>query len=200
MLESLYASLSSWVIALGSIGVLIILLLAVFHVTFEGPLALFLMTTLTILLDSLPLAVLLLLMAHILGLPIFYFLVHSLNRWSQAAVEKAKLTKSILDWVEHQPEWKHMIVVGLPFVYTYPIKVAYTLRSPSFGSYLRVLMGSYGVLYIGNVLIYYGVLSFFTTSIPSVISFILMSILIVLIYFGKKWINEILHPQKSNSH
>lgn len=196
MLEEWYQSLATIVITLGSLGVFIILLFAVFHVTFEGPLALFLMTTLAILFDSVPLAVATLLIVHIIGLPIFYYLVHSINRWSRHAVDKAKLTKSLLDWVEHQPDWKHMIVVGLPFVYTYPIKVAFTLRAKSFWQYIKVLVGSYFFLYVGNLLIYYGILSFFNDQISPIISFALMTGVALVIYFGRQWLQQIIHPSR----
>ncbi len=185
MLDSFYTDLSLWMQGLGLIGLLIVLGLAFFHVTFEGPLALFLLVTTSLILDSIGWAIVLILLVHWAGLPLFYVLVHHLHRRTNRLMERVELTNQLLVWVDQQPRWKHMIVIGLPFIVTYPVKLALTIKAKSFKDYMITLMGSYGVLMVGNLLIYFGALGALTERLPPWVSVLSVVTLALLIYFGR---------------
>lgn len=185
MLDAFYTDLSLWMQGLGLAGLLIVLALAFFHVSFEGPLALFLLVTTSLILDSIGWAVVLILLVHWAGLPLFYYVVRHLHERTNRLMERVHVTHQLLDWVDHQPRWKHMIVIGLPFIVTYPVKLALTIRARSFSDYMVTLMGSYGVLMIGNLLIYFGALGAFTQQIPPLVSVLSVITLAGLIYFGR---------------
>ena len=186
MFDAFYNDLTIWFQSLGLIGLFVILIFAFFHCTFEGPFSLFLMVTAGLILDSFILGALIVLFVHFLGLPFFYWLVHFLDQKSNYWLKQQKLSNQILLWVESQPAWKHVIVIGLPSINTYLLKVAFTLNLKDLKHYMLYLMGSYSVLFIGNLLLYYGILGIFTSQIPAFVSVLLLLILIMFIYFGNR--------------
>lgn len=186
MLDQFYSDLTQRIHGLGWIGLTIILLFAFFHVTFEGPLALFLLATATLILDSFGWAVVVLLLVHWSGLPLFYYLVHHFHRRTNRVMVKVHVTNQLLEWVDRQQRWQHMIVIGLPFIPTYPVKLALTVKAASFRDYMATLMGSYVIFYSGHSLIYWGVLSFLTSELPWWVGVITSFSLALLIYGGKK--------------
>ena len=185
MLDGFYADLSIWIHGLGWIGLVILLILAFFHVTLEGPLALFLLATTTLLLDSFGWALVILLLVHWAGLPLFYLLVHHFHEPSHQLIDRVHVTRQILEWVDHQHRWQHMVVIGLPFIITYPLKLAFTLRTTSFKDYMVTLMGSYVILYLGHSLIYWGILSLLTTQYPWWVGVLASLGVVILIYWGR---------------
>ncbi|RLD64676.1 MAG: hypothetical protein DRI84_08445 [Bacteroidetes bacterium] len=69
---------------------------------------------------------------------------------------------------------------------TYPIKIAVPLSGVGFKKYLITIIGAYLFLFFGNTLIYFGVLGIITNNIPPYISFSLLLIFAIYIYFGHK--------------
>jgi len=88
MLETFWLSFQEWVLTLGLLGVLLIFVLSILHPTVEGPAALLLLTILTILIDSIWLASLILLVGFSIGFSLFYVLVHYLHQKNNSQLER----------------------------------------------------------------------------------------------------------------
>jgi len=184
MLETFWLSFQEWVLTLGLLGVLLIFVLSILHPTVEGPAALLLLTILTILIESIWLASLLLLVGFSIGFSLFYVLVHYLNQKNNAQLERFTPTRKAIEWVKQQPTWKHIIVIGMPLVYTYPLRIAFTIQHKKFLPFWWETFLQYAFLTVGNLLLYFGVIEFIFWDLPLwVISFmlILLSISIYLI-------------------
>lgn len=80
MLENLWLTFEVWILSLGTIGILMVILLAVLHPTLEGPAAILLLTVLTIFLDDVWLASAILWVAYTIGFTFFYYFIHWLHQ------------------------------------------------------------------------------------------------------------------------
>jgi len=179
MLESFWSSFQDWILTLGFAGVLLIFLLAVLHPTVEGPAALLLLTVLTILIDSIWLASLILLIGFSIGFSLFYVLVHYLHQKNNSPLERFTPTKKAIEWVKQQPTWKHIIVIGMPLVYTYPLRIAFTIQHKKFIPFWKETFLQYSFLTIANLFLYYGVIQFIFWDLPiEIISVALLMIAI----------------------
>ena len=166
MLETFWLSFQEWILTLGLLGVLLIFVLSILHPTVEGPAALLLLTILTILIDSIWLASLLLLVGFSIGFSLFYILVHYLNKKNNSPLERFIPTKKAIEWVKQQPTWKHIIVIGMPLVYTYPLRIAFTIQHKRFLPFWWETFLQYAFLTMGNLLLYFGVIEFIFWDIP----------------------------------
>jgi hypothetical protein len=166
MLETFWVSFQEWVLTLGLLGVLLIFVLSILHPTVEGPAALLLLTILTILIDSIWLASLILLVGFSIGFSLFYVLVHYLHQKNNSQLELFIPTKKAIEWVKQQPTWKHIIVIGMPLVYTYPLRIAFTIQHKRFVPFWKETFLQYSFLTIANLLLYFGVIEFIFWDIP----------------------------------
>ena len=166
MLETFWLSFQEWVLTLGLLGVLLIFVLSILHPTVEGPAALLLLTILTILIDSIWFASLILLVGFSIGFSLFYVLVHYLHQKNNSQLERFIPTKKAIEWVKQQPTWKHIIVIGMPLVYTYPLRIAFTIQHKRFLPFWWETFLQYAFLTIGNLLLYFGVIEFLFWDIP----------------------------------
>ncbi len=166
MLETFWLSFQEWILTLGLLGVLLIFVLSILHPTVEGPAALLLLTILTILIDSIWLASLILLVGFSIGFSLFYVLVHYLHQKNNSQLERFIPTKKAIEWVKQQPTWKHIIVIGMPLVYTYPLRIAFTIQHKRFLPFWWETFLQYAFLTIGNLLLYFGVIEFIFWDIP----------------------------------
>jgi len=166
MLETFWVSFQEWVLTLGLLGVLLIFVLSILHPTVEGPAALLLLTILTILIDSIWLASLILLVGFSIGFSLFYVLVHYLHHKNNSQLERFIPTKKAIQWVKQQPTWKHIIVIGMPLVYTYPLRIAFTIQHKRFVPFWKETFLQYSFLTIANLLLYFGVIEFIFWDIP----------------------------------
>jgi hypothetical protein len=166
MLETFWLSFQEWVLTLGLLGVFLIFVLSILHPTVEGPAALLLLTILTILIDSIWLASLILLVGFSIGFSLFYVLVHYLHQKNNSQLERFIPTKKAIEWVKQQPTWKHIIVIGMPLVYTYPLRIAFTIQHKRFVPFWKETFLQYSFLTIANLLLYFGVIEFIFWDIP----------------------------------
>jgi hypothetical protein len=179
MLETFWLSFQEWILTLGLAGVFLIFVLAILHPTVEGPAALLLLTVLTILIDSIWLASLILLIGFSIGFSLFYGLVHYLNQKNNSPLERFTPTKKAIQWVKQQPTWKHIIVIGMPLVYTYPLRIAFTIQHKKFIPFWKETFLQYSFLTIANLFLYYGVIQFIFWDLPlEIISVILLLVAI----------------------
>jgi hypothetical protein len=182
MLETLWIVLEQWVLGLGIAGIALIFLLAMLHPTVEGQAALFLLTVLTILVDSVWLASLILLVSFSIGFSFFYFLVHYLHTKNNAQLERFTPTRKALAWVKQQPTWKHIIVIGMPLVYTYPLRIAFTIQHQTFLPFWKETFLQYSFLTIANLFLYFGIIEFIFWDLPLEIISVILLILAIGIY------------------
>ena len=189
MLESFWISFQNWVLTLGFAGIFIIFILAILHPTLEGPAALLLLTILTILIDSVWLASLFLLFGFTIGFSLFYILVHYVHRKAHSPLERLSPTRKAIMWVKQQPTWKHILVIGMPLVYTYPLRIAFTIQHKTFFPYWWQTFLQYTFLTIGNLLLYVGVIEFVFWDLPLWIISLILILLSISIYLVRTKVN-----------
>ena len=165
-------------------GFIIVIVFGIIHPILENPLALFNLT-LAIALLGIPLGYLVVFLSNIIGILILYVLATKFNSKTNDFLFKKKVSNSALNWIKNTPLWKHIVVIGVPLIPTYPIKLAVPLSKIGFKQYLITLVGAYLFLFFGNTLIYFGVAGLVSNIIPNYVSFILLLILVIYIYFGK---------------
>jgi hypothetical protein len=186
MLISFWESLSAIIIQFGVWGVILILILTFFHPTFEAPAAILLLTLLSVLLQSVWWATLLMLIAFTLGFLWFYWLVHALHKRSGFALQRFKLSQQALAWVKTQPPWKHILVIGMPLIYTYPLRVAFTLNHNNLKDYALQTFAQYVVLSIGNLILYFGLIQIIFLNAPWWVPSLVLTGFGILIYLIRK--------------
>ena len=169
---------------LGNYGFLLIILFGILHPLTENPWSFFTMSLSITLLGPI-LGYSLLLASNIVGILLLYIIVETINKRSDFFFEKKKVSKSVIDWLHNTPVWKHVIVIGMPMVPTYPIKVGLAFSKIGFKKYSTTLLLSYLYLYIIYTFAYYGLLSFLTEKIHTFVGVILIVLFIVIVYFGK---------------
>jgi hypothetical protein len=182
MLETLWLSFEQVVLSIGFAGIIVIFLLAIFHPTVEGPTALLLLTILTILVQSVWIASLMLLIGFTIGFSIFYFFVHFLYRQYGDKLDRFSPTKKALQWVKDQPAWKHILVIGMPLVYTYPLRIAFTIQHKKFFPYWMQTLLQYTFLTLANLLLYFGIIELIFWDLPIEIISVLLFMIAIGIY------------------
>jgi len=170
---------------LGKYGFLIVIVFGIAHPILENPLALFNLA-LAITLLGIGWGYVVVFLSNLIGILILYYLVIRFSKRYNGALFEKKVTDKVLTWIKNTSTWRHIVVIGVPMIPTYPIKIAVPLSGIGFKKYLITIIGAYLFLFFGNTLIYFGVLGFITDNIPSYISFILLSIFVGYIYFGHR--------------
>jgi hypothetical protein len=140
---------------LGVYGFLIVIIFGVVHPLIENPLSLFNLT-LAIAILGIPLGYLVVFLSNLVGIVLLYLIAIKFNKKTDNYLFKKKISNKALMWIRETPTWKHIVVIGVPMIPTYPIKLAVP----------------------------------FTENIPNYVSFILLTILVLYIYFGKYLFNN----------
>jgi hypothetical protein len=136
--------------------VIVILFLSIIHPIIEAPTSIILVTFLALIVGSPFTAILLLLPFNVIGFYLFYLWIHDAKKRYFYLLPKQAIIDKALLWIERQPQWKHIIVIGLPLLYTYPLRIGWTLKQRKIIPYLGRMMLIYGVMYLGNIALYYG--------------------------------------------
>lgn len=170
-------------------GFIIVIIFGIIHPLVEGPFALFNLS-IAIALLGIPLGYAVVFVSNVIGILILYLIASKFNDKTDDYLFRKKVSKSTLDWVKNTPTWKHIVVIGVPAIPTYPVKIAVALSKLSFRRYMFTIVGSYIFLFFGNTLIYFGIAGLVTNIVPDYVSFILLLILVVYIYFGKHLFNK----------
>lgn len=174
---------------LGNYGFIIVIIFGIMHPLFENPLSL-LNLALAIEILGIPFGFLLVFSSNIIGILLLYYFAMKFNEKSSNFFFRKKVSKKVLNWVKNTDTWRHILVIGVPMIPTYPIKIAVPLSKVGFKKYLITLVGAYLFLYIGNFLIYFGLVGFITENIPNYVSFVLLLAFVVYIYAGKSFFNK----------
>jgi len=188
-MESFELFIENTLLFLQGWGFIIVIIFGIIHPLIEGPFALFNLS-LAIALLGIPLGYAVVFASNVIGILILYLIAKKFNKSTNDYLFHKKVSKSTLDWVKNTPTWKHVVVIGVPAIPTYPIKIAVSLSKTSFKRYMITLVGSYIFLFFGNTLIYFGVAGLITNVIPNYVSFILLLVLVLYIYFGKHLFNN----------
>lgn len=164
--------------------IVLIVLFGILHPLTENPWSLF---TLGIAISVLgvPLAYLVVFGSNLIGSVLLYAIVHTIHKKTNYALQAKPYIGRALEWIAATPMYKHIIVIGLPSVPTYPIKVALPLSPMSFQRYLITISGSYLFLLIANSLLYFGVLGTVSNAIPSWLGVTLLILFAGIVYFSR---------------
>lgn len=169
----------------GNYGFIIVIVFGIIHPILENPLSLFNLA-LAISLLGIGLGYIVVFASNLIGILILYYIVYRIKKRSGEAIFEKKVAEKVLTWIRNTDTWRHIIVIGVPMIPTYPIKIAVPLSGMGFKKYMVTLVGAYLFLFFGNTLIYFGILGFITDNIPNYVSFILLSVFAIYIYFGHK--------------
>jgi len=159
--------------------VMIIFLLSVIHPMISQPWSLLSVTVASIWF-GIPLALMILWSGYVVGMIGYYFIIKRFNQKYQWTTYP-KFKKAV-NWLEMTPAYQHAIALGTPLVPTYVIKMMLPLTEKSFYHYMLVMVGSYVLLTISNVLLYYGIFVEALLGPRSWITFIILFLLIISMY------------------
>ena len=173
------------VLFLGKYGFLIVIVFGIAHPILENPLSLFNLA-LAITLLGIGWGYVVVFLSNIVGILILYYLVMRFSKRNNGALFEKEVAEKVLTWIKNTDTWRHIVVIGVPMIPTYPIKIAVPLSGVGFKKYLVTIIGAYLFLFFGNTLIYFGILGIVTDNLPNYVSFILLSIFVVYIYFGHR--------------
>jgi len=171
-------------------GFWIILLLAILHPLTENPWS-FLTMSIGLRILGIPLGYGTIFLGNIIGIILLYLIFHGIHQKTNYIAQQKKISKKVLEWVEQAETWRHIVVIGMPMIPTYPVKIALPLSNMSFRKYFLTLLGSYAFLYSAYSLLYFGLIGFITDAIPNSVAIICLAGFALYIYFGKslrqKW-------------
>jgi uncharacterized membrane protein YdjX (TVP38/TMEM64 family) len=171
--------------ALEDYGILLVFLFSIVHPLLENPWSFvtlgLAMTVLSPVIGYATIAT-----GTMIGIVLLYGIAMLIQRKSNHYFLQKNTTKTALIWLKETAMWRHIIVIGMPSVPTYPIKIALPFTTMSFPRYFVTLCGSYVFLYVANSLIYFGVLGFITDHIPPLLGTVLLIIAALYIYFGRR--------------
>ena len=173
------------VLFLGNYGFIIVIVFGIAHPLLENPLSLFNLALAITLLGT-GIGYLVVFASNLVGILILYYFVMRFKKRNNGAFFEKRVADKMLTWVRTTDTWRHIVVIGVPLIPTYPIKIAVPLSGVGFKKYLVTIIGAYVFLFFGNTLMYYGVLGFITDNIPNYVSFILLLIFSIYIYFGHR--------------
>lgn len=169
---------------LGVYSFFIVILFGILHGMTDNPWS-FLTMTLSLTLLPLPIGYLVLLSSNYLGSVIQYYGLHYLNKRSDNYFYQKRVSKKVLVWLEKQPLWKHIIVIGMPLVPTVSLRIALPFTTITFKHYMKIIIGAYLFLYGSYSLFYFGALSFLDGKISEPVGVALLALFCALVYFGK---------------
>ncbi|PAT01989.1 hypothetical protein CI105_03780 [Candidatus Izimaplasma bacterium ZiA1] len=188
-MEYLSEFINQALIFLGDYGFIIVILFGITHPSLSAPVSIFTLT-LSLTLLGYFYGYIVLLGANAVGILIFYYFVRKFDVKRDSFIAKSKRRENTILWIEKTSSWKHMLVIGLPFLPTQPIRMGVAFSRISLKRFFFTLFGSYIILYIGNSLIYFGFASLLDDSIPRPLSILFFLIFALVIYFSNSLFNK----------
>ena len=189
-LLSIESFVESALLVLNQYGFIIVILFAFIHPIIEGPLSLFTLS-LGIALMGVVTSYIVIFSFNMIGCLVLFILVKKVDRFSNYYLHNKKVSGNVLIWLKNTKKWKHIFVLGVPVIPTYPVKIGYLLSEPDSKDAMKTLIGAYIFLFLGNTLIYFGILNFLESGISRIISVFMLLVLVVFVYFGKSIFNKI---------
>ncbi len=169
---------------LGIWSFLLIILFGILHPTVEQPWS-FVATSYALLLYGV-IGLLILFVSNMVGVLILYVICHTIKVKNEDIIQNKKILHKSIKWLEKTETYKHIIAIGIPLVPTWIIKVAIGFTDIKLHKYMLILAGSYILLFTGNLLMYYGVVSILSDAIPYYVSFPLLTLFVVYLYSGRQ--------------
>ena len=169
---------------LGNYGFIIVIVFGILHPIIDNPWSFFTMS-LSITLLGIPFGYSLLLISNVIGIVLVFVILKMIDQRSDNYLYKKKISGKVLKWLETTETWRHIIVIGLPLVPTFFLKLSFPFTKMSFKKYFGTVIGSYLFLYTIYSLVYFGVLSFLMDNIPNYVGVLLLFVFSVFIYFSK---------------
>lgn len=163
--------------------IILIIVFGILHPLTENPWSFFTLS-IAIPVVGIPLAFIIILLSNLVGSILLYGIVRSLHKKKDYVLQSKKYIGGALNWIATTPMYKHIIVIGLPTVPTYPIKLALPLSSISFQRYIITIFGSYLFLMIANSLLYFGVFGTIYEQIPPWLGVTFLIVFVGLLYFS----------------
>jgi len=188
-MESFETLVENALVFLAGWGFILVIIFGIIHPLVEGPFALFNLS-IAIALLGIPIGYALVFVSNVIGIIILFLLARKFNDKSNDVLFRKKISKSTLEWVKNTPTWKHIFVLGVPAIPTYPIKIAVALSKLSFRNYMITMIGAYLFLFFANTLLYFGIAGLVANVVPQYVSFIFLVVLVLYIYFGKHMFNK----------
>jgi membrane protein YqaA with SNARE-associated domain len=168
MISNILIWLDMALLTLGLWGVFAIILFAFLHPSLEFPAAIFLFVMMMGLTEDLFLSLSLLILSHTLGSALTYYLCLYLPSFQSFSPKMMRLIENSVHWYNKKSEWQHILVMSLPLVYTYPLRLYWTRKQSSFYFYMIKMLIMYSLLYLWNVIIYIFIQDIYNES-PSLI-------------------------------
>jgi hypothetical protein len=171
-------------------GVWIIIIIGIMHPYIAFPAHIFVLT-ISISILGIVNGYVLLAFSNIIGILLFYPSIRVFSKRKNDINNQTTFFSKISRFVKNEPAWKHAIVLGAPLIPTHPLKYMIPFSGMSYRRYLMIFLSAYLILFLSNTLLYFGTLSFFNEYIPTYIGVILMTVFVLIIYFGKKLFQSI---------
>jgi hypothetical protein len=159
--------ISTWIIDLPVFWVVFFLaILACLHPLIEFPAGIISFTLLATYWQNVWFAFIFLYAWHVVGLAFVYSLLKKLTPLTKAIQRKFPLTQKAMAWIATQQTWKHILVIGMPLTYTYPLRIGWTIHHTSFKHYIVQASLMYAFFYVGNFLLYFGFIQWVEGFVP----------------------------------
>lgn len=160
---------------------LLLFFLAFIHPLIGGPLSVFIQTLMIAYFDSIWLGSLVMYGFNVLGIMVYYVAFHRFMVQLSPWLDKKKHLTQVLAWSEKKAPWQHVIALGLPFVYTYPLRITLVKTYPLW-TFTGMLGFSYLMLNGFNLLIIYSVFGTAFGALPGWASFSIFLFILIIVY------------------
>lgn len=158
-----------------------LVVLSILHPLIGGPLSLAIQTLWIGLLDSIVLGTLLMWGGNLLGIMLYYLLFHRFIEQIEPWLSRQKKLQAVLAWSEKKAPWQHVIALGLPFIYTYPLRIT-LVKAYGFRRFTWMLAASYVMLMGFNLILIYTVFGSVANELPVIVPLAIFGGLLILIY------------------
>lgn len=158
--------------------------LSVLHPLIGGPLSVLIQTLWIGLTDSIWIGSLFMWVGNLLGIMLYYQLFQRLIERINPWLTRQDKLQRVLDWSAKKAPWQHVIALGLPFVYTYPLRIT-IVKQHRFLPYTAMLGTSYLILNGFNLLMIYTVFGTLTQSVSAWVPVGVFFAIIVIVYASK---------------
>lgn len=192
---SLFETLQQWSELYPLITLLIIVFFAFIHPFIGGPLSLGVQTVFIAYFNSVWLGSLWMYGINIIGIFSYYYAIKNLKEPFFNYFKRKKTMKKILEWAEEKSPWQHTLALGLPFVYTYPVRIVLAMKNKGV-KFTLMLSLSYLMLISFNLLMLYSIVGILLGTLPMYYPLVFFIVVLWLIYFGKQYLHPKKNPQK----
>ncbi len=158
--------------------------LSIIHPLIGGPLSVLIQTLWIGLTGSIGLGSLYMWVGNLIGIMLYYVLFHRFIQSVSPWLARKKKLQALLDWSEKKAPWQHVIALGLPFVYTYPLRI--TLVKPhGIFKFTAMLGTSYLILNGFNLLMIYTLFGTVSNALPVWVPIGVFLGILIIIYASK---------------